>query len=200
MIISTPMKTKSQAILIFAMVGFSWLAMQVVHETGHVLHAWVSGATIRQVVLHPLEMSRTELRINPHPQFVAWGGVIWGCVLPIALVAVSRRLKLLVHHLVRFFAGFCLVANGAYFIVGSIDLGADPGDLVRFGAPLWSVVTTGVLAAAVGFRVWNGLGPQFGLGKAGSDVRPGLAMVATVSLIVLVAIELVLQGRLQVLE
>jgi hypothetical protein len=51
----------------------SWLGMMAVHELGHVLHAWLSGAVVARVVLGPFEMSRTDLWRNPHPLFVAAG-------------------------------------------------------------------------------------------------------------------------------
>ena len=42
------------AILIFSMLVASWLAMQVVHEFGHVLAAWATGGEVTRVVLQPL--------------------------------------------------------------------------------------------------------------------------------------------------
>src|SRR5215472_11635577 len=71
-----------QFVLIASTLLFSWLAMQAVHELGHVLHAWASGGTVTKVLLVPLEISRTDVSPNPHPQFVAWGGPIWGALLP----------------------------------------------------------------------------------------------------------------------
>jgi hypothetical protein len=49
----------------------SWLLMQAVHESGHVLGARLGGGTVAQVVLHPLTISRTDLAANPHPLLVA---------------------------------------------------------------------------------------------------------------------------------
>lgn len=57
-----------QAILIVSAFGLSWLAMMAVHELGHVLHAVASGGTVVGVVLNPLEISRTDVSPNPHPQ------------------------------------------------------------------------------------------------------------------------------------
>lgn len=42
--------------------------MQIVHESGHVLAAWLSGATVERVVLLPI--SRTDTNGVEHPLFV----------------------------------------------------------------------------------------------------------------------------------
>lgn len=108
-----------QVLLILSTLGFSWLAMQVVHEFGHVIHAWASGGAVVRVYLHPLDISRTDLARNPHPLFVAWGGAIWGCVLPLGLFGLVRWRWPAQAYLPAFFAGFCLIANGAYLAAGS---------------------------------------------------------------------------------
>jgi len=41
-----------QALLIGAAVAFCWFAMQAVHESGHVLHAWITGGRIARLVLN----------------------------------------------------------------------------------------------------------------------------------------------------
>ena len=40
------MKRIEQAILIATFLGFSWLAMQAVHELGHVVGAWLTRAEV----------------------------------------------------------------------------------------------------------------------------------------------------------
>jgi hypothetical protein len=85
--------------------------MMAVHEFGHVLNAWLSGGTVVNVVLHPLTISRTEVEPNPRPLFVAWGGPLWGSVLPLAAWLAVRRSRFA--FLAAFFAGFCLVESDA---------------------------------------------------------------------------------------
>src|SRR5688572_5988492 len=63
----------------------AWLAMMAVHEAGHVLHAWLSGGTVSAVRVPLLGFSITEFSINPHPHFVAWGGAVCGCLLPVGV-------------------------------------------------------------------------------------------------------------------
>src|SRR5690349_19654759 len=99
------------AVLLYA----NWLAMMAVHEMGHVLHAWMSHGRVAAIHFGLLDFSETELSYNPHPLFVAWGGPICGSLIPLMALAIIR----VVRHpraiwISRFFAGFCLIANGAY--------------------------------------------------------------------------------------
>src|SRR5262245_50003137 len=123
-----------QALLIVATVAWSWLAMQVVHEFGHVVHAWMSGGHVTKVVLNPLEISRTDVQPNPSPQFVTWGGPVWGSLLPLAAWFVARRLGWARAWFLRFFAGFCLIANGGYLLAGSFYPAGDAETLIQSGA------------------------------------------------------------------
>ena len=67
-----------QAILVISTLLGSWLGMQAVHESGHVLGALLTGGKIATVVLHPLTISHTELIDNPHPLCVVWAGPLVG--------------------------------------------------------------------------------------------------------------------------
>lgn len=54
----------ARAALFAALAALGCLVMQALHEAGHVIHAWLSGATVERVELHPLELSRTILGLN----------------------------------------------------------------------------------------------------------------------------------------
>src|SRR5207244_10528916 len=103
-----------QVVLITSTVLGSWLGMQAVHESGHVVGAWLTGGRVDKVVLHPLTISRTDLAHNPHPLPVVWAGPIVGIVIPLLLWASAARLGMPGTFVLRFFAGFCLLANGLY--------------------------------------------------------------------------------------
>jgi len=187
------MRRCQQILLIASTIGLSWLAMMVFHELGHVLHAWFSGGRVAKVVLLPLAISRTDYTANPHPLFAAWGGAIWGSLLPAALYLVVHRFARAYDYLPRFLAGFCLVANGAYLGAGSLFPGGgdDAGLILRYGGQAWPMQLFGVAAVAIGLWLWNGLGPKFGLGAARGSVD-GKAVVGTaVALIGLIGLELV---------
>jgi hypothetical protein len=129
--------------LIVATVIASWLGMQAVHELGHCVGAWLTGGRIERVVLHPLTISRTDLADNPHPLIVAWGGPVFGVVAPLVLwgvrVAIFKFGSMDFGFLLRFFAGFCLLANGLYIGVGSWGHIGDCGELLHHGAQPWQL-------------------------------------------------------------
>jgi len=103
-----------------------WLLMQGIHELGHVLAAKVTGGTVSRVVWWVTSISRTDVDPNPSPLLVCWGGPLFGSIVPAIAVATVSRIGRR-SELAEFFAGFCLIANGAYLSVGSIDrVGSDP--------------------------------------------------------------------------
>jgi hypothetical protein len=186
-----------QILLIGSTLVLSWLGMMAVHELGHVLHAWWTGGTVTGVVLHPLALSRTDVGPNPHPLVVAWGGVVWGCLLPLAVLGGCRWFAPRYAYLAAWFAGFCLIANGAYLAGGVLLLskGADDaGQLLMHGAARWQLIAFGLLAVAAGLRLWNGLGPHFGLGAAHGAVDRRAALGMALALLLVVAVELLMNG------
>lgn len=182
-----------QAVLLVTFTGFCWLAMQAVHEWGHVLGAYATGGTVVRVVLHPLTISRTDVHPNPDPLLVTWAGPAVGALLPLLAYLAAVALRAPGRFLFRFFAGFCLVANGAYIGVGSVEGIADAGELMRHGAAQWQLVLFGVAAISLGLTLWNGLGPAFGLGAARGRVsRP--AVLISLALFVLLSAVLAVLG------
>lgn len=184
-----------QVLLITSTIAFSWLGIMAVHEFGHVVHLWLSGDTVDKVVLHPLAISRTDPGENPHPLVVAWGGAIWGCLIPLLIFSVARRAARSYSYLARFFAGFCLIANGAYLAGDSFVRGGDARDLIGHGTPPWVLIVLGLPAIALGLYLWHGLGPHFGLGQPRCRVDRRAALGVTVALASLIVLELALFGR-----
>lgn len=135
-----------------------WLAMMGVHELGHVLGGIISGGEIARVVLHPLAISRTDLTVNPHPAVVVWAGPLWGVLFPLGLLLVANRLRWSVASWVQFFAGFCLIANGAYIAGGALEGIGDCGVMHQTGTPLWLMWSFGLLTVPAGFWLWHRLG------------------------------------------
>jgi hypothetical protein len=149
---------------------FCWLAMQAVHETGHVVAALATGGTVSQVVLHPLTISRTDLTENPHPLIVAWLGPLVGVLAPLGMLVFFTIGKFRGWYLVQFFTGFCLIANGVYIGIGSFAGVGDAGDVLNHGSPIWCLWLFGLLAVPLGLFLWNGLGSHFGLGRVDGEV------------------------------
>lgn len=199
-----------QVLLIVSTAGFSWLAMQVVHELGHVLHLWLTGGSVDYVILHPLAISYTYSAANPHPLAVAWGGAIWGCALPLGFHRLVRLGGTVLRpggtgclparafpappcvYLSAFFAGFCLIANGAYLAGDAWVRGGDGRDLIAHGSPPWLLVLLGVPLIGLGLRLWSGVGPSFGLGPARGRVDRRAAVAMALALAAVVAGEVLL--------
>jgi hypothetical protein len=186
-------------LVIVALLPLCWLAMMAVHEAGHVLGAWLSGGVVSGVVLHPFAISRTDLTHNPHPLFVTWAGPVVGSVVPPLAYLVLRAIPLASRHKVspprslpgthvmRFFAGFCLIANGAYLGIGSFGRVGDVGELLKYGTPLWVLWAFGAITMPAGLWLWHNLGAEFGLGPAGRAIRPWEAIILWTLLAVVVA-------------
>lgn len=163
-----------QGLLITTGVLGSWLGMQAVHEAGHVLGAIVSGGRVERVVVHPLTISRTDLAENPHPLVVAWAGPLIGVLSPLLLWAVARAFQSPGAFVLRFFAGFCLIANGAYLAIGSFHRVGDAGELLQHGSPTWMLWSFGLLTVPAGLWLWHRQGHHFGLGSLDRRLRPGV--------------------------
>jgi hypothetical protein len=175
-----------RSLLLLSTLAASWLAMQLVHETGHVAGAWLSGGTIERVVLHPLELSRTDLRFNPHPLLVSWAGPVVGVALPLGFWALTWALRLTFRYLARFFAGFCLVANGVYVGAGAVTRIGDGGTMLAHGAPQWTLLLFALVTTPAGLFLWHREGRHFGLGP--TPERVGLlasALTTTVFMVLL---------------
>lgn len=149
-------------LFVMSTLGAAWLAMTAVHELGHVLHAWVSGGHVIDVELPPRGLGHTRVWPNPHPQFVAWGGACCGSLLPFLVWLGVRRWAKRFLPLATFFAGLCLIANGAYLAAGGF-IGAsndadDAHELLRQGAAYWQLSAFGIPAIFAGLWLWHGLG------------------------------------------
>lgn len=152
--------------------------MQAVHELGHVCGALLTGATIERVVLHPLTISRTDVGNNSHSLLVVWAGPLFGALLPLVVWRLAAWARNRRAYLLRFFAGFCLVANGLYLGVGSFEAIGDAGDLLRLGCPPWQLWLFGLSTAPAGLALWHGEGRHFGLGPHRQPVAWVDALVA----------------------
>ena len=142
----------------------------ITHEAGHVVGAWVTDGQITRVVLHPLAISRTDVNPNPRPAIVVWAGPGLGCLFPVLTWLVVQWFWPRAAYLVRCFAGFCLVTNGAYVGVGSLASVGDARVMLKTGSAPWAMWLFGMTACATGLWVWHGLGKQFGFSANG--IRP----------------------------
>jgi hypothetical protein len=112
----------------------------------------------------PLSISRTDVDPNPHPLIVAWGGPIVGALLPLVFWTIPVMLRHPIGFF-KFFAGFCLIANGGYIGAGSFQGIGDCGQMLHHGSPIWLLWLFGLVCMAVGLWVWNGVGVYFAFNK-----------------------------------
>jgi hypothetical protein len=189
------MRRLDQITLIVTFLAFSWLTMQAVHELGHVVGAWVTGAEVVKVALHPGIISRTDLGRNPHPALVVWAGPVLGAVLPLLVFLAARACRAPGVYLFRFFAGFCLIANGVYIAFGSADSAADTGVMMQHGSPYGVMIIFGILTVLPGLYLWHSQGKHFGLGEAGGKVNRQAAIVSALLLLAVVGVELIINSK-----
>lgn len=128
----------------------SWYGMMIVHELGHVAGAWLSGGRVARVVLSPLAKSRTDLSEHPIPMFVVWSGPVLGAAAPVVLWLAARVARVRLAFLLQAFAGFCLIANGAYLASAVVMPVGDAEEVLRLGTPLWIVAVVGIVGVAAG--------------------------------------------------
>ena len=164
-----------QTVLISSTLLASWLGMQAIHECGHVLGALATGGKVKQVVLNPLAISRTDVAPNPHPLPVVWAGPALGVLIPLVLWAIAAALRMRGAFVLRFFAGFCAIANGTYLAIGSFGRVGDCGDMLRNGSQLWQLWLFGAVTIPLGLWLWHRQGSHFGLGLANGQVDPRVA-------------------------
>jgi hypothetical protein len=135
-----------------------------------VLGAWATGGHVERVVLHPLAISRTDVSPNPNPLMVVWAGPQIGTLLPLVLWSSAAALRMPGAFILRFFAGFCLVANGAYIGIGSFWEIGDSGDMLRSGSAPWQLWLFGAIAIPLGLMLWHRQGRHFGIGPNAMQV------------------------------
>ena len=189
------MKRIDQAILIVTFLAFAWLAMQGVHEFGHVVGAWLTSAEVTKVALHPWIISRTDVGHNPHPLVVVWAGAVFGSVLPLLAFLIAKVCRAPGVYLFRFFAGVCLIANGVYIAFGSANGTADPGVMMQHGSARWVIILFGILTAPLGLYLWHRQGKYFGLGEAKGKVNRHAVIVSITMFVTSAAAELVINSK-----
>jgi hypothetical protein len=150
---------RNQAMRGIAAAVLSWYGMMVVHEAGHCLGALVTGARIGSVEVPLVGFSRTVLTRSRRPALAVWAGPVFGATAPLALLLFLKAAAPLARHVLRFFAGLCLLANGLYIGIGAFLLAGDCLDLRRCGSPLWLELAFGAACTCGGLYAWHRMGP-----------------------------------------
>lgn len=186
------MRRLPQLVLILTTLANAWLLMQAVHELGHVVGGLLTGAVIKHVELHPIGISRTDFSANPFPLIACWSGPLFGVILPVTAWMLAQWQRQSFAYWLKFFAGFCLIANGAYLAVGVRDGIGDAGDLLRLGSQPWQLYLFGAIAIPAGLWLWHGLGVSFGFGQDAKAVTWPAAIGSSALLLATIVVELLL--------
>ena len=167
------MRIKQIIIAVVTIIG-SWYAMMLLHELGHCLGAFASGGQIENLRIPLMGFSRTDVSTNGDPLVVIWGGPVIGVLLPLLTLPIIRLVGHTAKHVIGFFVGFCLIANGIYIGVGSFVNAGDCRDLLHHGAQLWQLLTFGIIASASGLYIWHKMGPirNWFTAQADSEKKP----------------------------
>ncbi len=189
------MQRFQQLLFAVSLVALSWFAMMAVHELDHVIGAFVTGGSIRRVVLYPLTISRTDVSPNHHPAVVVWLGPIVGCFLPLAAAEVVPLHRVALRNIARFFAGFCLIANGAYISIGAFSRVGDCGEMLQAGTPLWALLAFGTVTVLLGMFIWHRLGSLGNFIDNPSIVTSKVTYSVLSALLVLLVVEFTLSPR-----
>jgi hypothetical protein len=185
-----------QGILVFSTLLGSWIGMQALHESGHMFGAWLTGGRVTKVVLNPLTFSRTDLNENPRPLVVAWAGPVVGVLAPLLIWRIAASTRLPGAFVLRFFAGFCLLANGLYLGIGTYNGVGDCNELLRYGSASWQLWLFGLATVPAGIWLWHRQGPNFGFGAAAKGiVRHDVTYLTATACVVLVVLGFVVGGN-----
>ncbi len=189
------LRLSPRSALIASFLPLCWLGMMIVHEFGHVLGAWLCGATVTKVVLHPLAISRTDVEGSSATGFIVWSGPLAGSLVPLLVWLIPAVRQSECGYLLRFFAGFCLVANGGYLAAGAVGEIGDARQLLENGTPAWLLIVFGVVTIPVGFVLWHGQGREFGFGPQARTTTWKSVCPVLLVLVVTVVLELLLSPR-----
>ena len=150
---------KIQIIILFIAAILSWYGMMAVHEAGHCFGAIVTGAKIEAVEIPIIGFSRTDFSGGNSPFFVVLAGPLFGVLIPLILLLFIKNVSNRIKHVLQFFVGFCLSANGAYLGMDAFLRGGDCRQLVQFGSPVWILVSLGMISFGCGLYLWHRMGP-----------------------------------------
>lgn len=129
----------------------AWYPLRLLHECGHVLSAWLGGATGIAMVWHAGFLPETRRDGSQWPLVDVWAGPAAGVLLPLALHLLCCRTRMA--GVTRVFAALACLGNGLYVGLGWLDVGGDPEQMLRWGSPLTVLLMFGLVATGLGLRL-----------------------------------------------
>lgn len=151
---------KSSLLLLWSFV-FGYNASTFLHELGHAIAYWITGGTVRRIIIHPFSWSYCiPGSVSEYPSFTTWGGVVFGTIMGLMLVALVWRWRGPYVMLV-FMIGVVACLHGGFYLIFSC-LAKSQGDATK----LISYGTSPILILAVGLFMMG-----IGLILAGMSLR-----------------------------
>ncbi|MCC9604567.1 hypothetical protein LOC68_27380 [Blastopirellula sp. JC732] len=178
-----------RGVFAFAICVTCWLWMQIIHELGHALATLYFGGQVELVYLVPWDISRTDFHAPQHELPIIWAGPIFGALVPAIVWLTLRLFKSSQEPLAAFFAGFCLIANGAYLGAAVFLPVGDAAEILKLGGASWQLALFGVVCVPLGLWLWNGRGGYFGFGQGAQTVTSRGASIAAGVLVGTLALE-----------
>jgi hypothetical protein len=116
-------------------------------------------------------------------------------LIPLLLWGIAAAVRWPGAFVLRFFAGFCLIANGIYIGTGSFDSIGDCSEMLRHGSSMWQLWLFGLLTVPAGLLLWHRLGSHFGLGREKKPINAGVAYSTLVVCTLLIGLGFAIDGN-----
>ena len=142
---------KSTLLLLWSFV-FGYNASTVLHELGHAIAYWITGGTVRRIIIHPFSWSYCiPGSVSEYPSFTTWGGVVFGTIMGLMLVALVWRWRGPYVILVIITGVVSCIHNGGYLIYDCLT--ASDGDatiLISYGTSKLLIIVVGLFMMGIG--------------------------------------------------
>ena len=137
----------NRSIVFVLLLAWSWVAMTLQHELGHIAVGCCSGGKLSSVELRPWCLPYSMFNPNPTPLLTLLAGPLLGCVVPLLFAWITKRPS------VWFVAWFCIVANGLYLLVGAYsgDAELDSTKMIKAGTPTSVLVIASAAITVLGY-------------------------------------------------
>ena len=135
---------------------------------------------------------RRSLVINPEPHLNNRLSAIESEMCDVVIAQQSHNLRATgrsaIVSFLRFFFGFCCIANGAYLGIGVFDRIGDAGEILKAGSPRALLIAFGLIAFSSGMLTWHRLGSPFAIFYNRIEFNPWFVkgVVATLFLVIVV--------------
>ncbi|MHC4455976.1 MAG: zinc metalloprotease [Planctomycetota bacterium] len=138
--------------LVLGAFAFAYNASSTLHELGHAIAYWITGGTVRYIIIHPFSWSYCmPSSASAYPNFTTWGGVVFGTLMGLLLVIIVWRWRG-PYVILAFMTGTVACLHNGFYLIFSC-LAKSKGDatsLLLGGTPKVVVIMVGLLMFGIG--------------------------------------------------